>query len=65
MTPRLAVLEGRDANLKRADQLAALRHGPQGKRASLPRASRQASELKSGAFRDLYERERSPGNTER
>jgi hypothetical protein len=43
LTPRPASLEGRDANLRGADQLAPLTHGPQRIRASLPGASRQAS----------------------
>ena len=52
-TPRLALLEGRDANRRRAAQLAWLRQGPQRIRASLLGASRQASDGKTRKLQEL------------
>jgi hypothetical protein len=73
LPPRLASLEGRDANLRGADQLAepvlslleGLKHGPQRIRASLPWASRQASGHRGDTtFRNFHERERKEGMRE-
>ena len=57
LTPHPASLNGTDAHLRRADQLAALRQGPPNNKSVHPWAGRQASSRKRknlSGFREIH-----------